>query len=364
MLDKDKLKNEILTIEDVYSLVSYLGGNPRPILDNNSFISQTICHNGPNKGSYKLYYYQNTHGFYCYSDCGYLDIYQLVQKVKKVETGEEWGLGKAVFFVASFFNLTTEIEDFSEEWKSLQDWKILSKYEANKQEKKSKNIVELKKYDDNFLKFYPLPHIRPWEKEGITYDSMVHHNIKYNPVSGGIIIPHYDIDNNLVGVRERTLVTENEIYGKYRPAVINGKMYNHPLGFTLYNINNSKDNIKYAKKVIIFESEKSTLKYESYFGKECDISVAVCGSSLTFYQFKELYDLGIDELIIAFDREGEKDNKTNYVKKFYEFDKKYSPYTKVSFIFDKDGEYLDYKDSPVDKGKDIFIELFNQRIFI
>jgi hypothetical protein len=30
-------------------------------------------------------------------------------------------------------------------------------------------------------------------------------------------------------------------------------MYNHPLGFNLYNINNSKDNIKNTKKVIIFE---------------------------------------------------------------------------------------------------------------
>ena len=364
MLDKDKLKNEILTIEDVYSLVSYLGGNPRPIQDNNMFISQTICHNGSNNGSYKLYYYQNTHGFFCYSDCGYLDIYQLIQKVKKIDTGEEWSLIKAVSFVAAFFNLTAEIEDFSDSQEKLQDWKILSKYEANKQEKKSKNIVELKKYDDSFLKFYPLPHILPWEREGITYDTMLHHNIKYNPLSGGIIIPHYDINNTLVGVRERTLVAENEIYGKYKPAIINGKMYNHPLGFTLYNINNSKENIKSVKKVIIFESEKSALKYESFFGRENDISVAVCGSSLTFYQFKELYDLGIDELIIAFDREGEKDDKTKYVKKFYDFNNKYSPYTKVSFIFDKTGEYLDFKDSPIDKGKETFIELFNRRIFI
>ena len=49
------------------------------------------------------------------------------------------------------------------------------------------------------------------------------------------IIPHYDINNNLIGIRERTLIKENEVYGKYRPAYLNGKLYNHPLSFSLYN---------------------------------------------------------------------------------------------------------------------------------
>ena len=71
-----------------------------------------------------------------------------------------------------------------------------------------------------------------------------------------IKIDHYDKDNNLIGIRERTLIKENEVYGKYRPAYINKQMYNHPLGFALYNLNNSKDNIKKMKKVIIFERRK------------------------------------------------------------------------------------------------------------
>ena len=32
-------------------------------------------------------------------------------------------------------------------------------------------------------------------------------------------------------------------------------MYNHPLGFNLYNLNNSKEAIKAIKKVIVFEGE-------------------------------------------------------------------------------------------------------------
>ena len=133
--------------------------------------------------------------------------------------------------------------------------------------------------------------------------SITNHNICYNPSSQAIVIPHYDENGFLIGIRERTLIKENEIYGKYRPTYLNKQMYNHPLGFSLYNLNNSKNNIKILKKAIVFEGEKSPLLYESYFGRENDISVACCGSNLSSYQLKLLLDLGIEEVIIAFDKQ-------------------------------------------------------------
>ena len=164
------------------------------------------------------------------------------------------------------------------------------------------------------------------------------HNICYNPSSQAIVIPHYNINNELVGIRERTLIKENEIYGKYRPMYLNRQMYNHSLGFNLYNINNSKDNIKATKKVIVFEGEKSPLLFASYFGQENDITVAVCGSSLSSFQVKMLLDLGVEEIIIAFDKQfqqlGDKEHK-GWVKKLKDINKKYSPYVKISYIFDK-----------------------------
>ena len=64
-------------------------------------------------------------------------------------------------------------------------------------------------------------------------------------------------------------------------------MYNHPLGFNLYNINKSKDNIKNLGIAIVGEGEKF-LTYASYFGMENDITVACCGSSLIWYQVELL----------------------------------------------------------------------------
>ena len=140
-------------------------------------------------------------------------------------------------------------------------------------------------------------------------------------------------------------------------------MYNHPLGFSLYNLNNSKNNIKILKKAIVFEGEKSPLLYESYFGRENDISVACCGSNLSSYQLKLLLDLGIEEVIIAFDKQfktkGDLEFK-RWKKKLADIDKKYREYVKISFMFDKN-DILRYKSSPIDEGKDKFIKLYEER---
>ncbi len=106
----------------------------------------------------------------------------------------------------------------------------------------------------------PKPKIPMWINEGITQEAMDNSNISFDPVSWGIVIPHYNIDGKLIGIRERTLIKEEEENGKYKPAILNYKMYNHPLGFNLYNLNNSKDNIRKINKVIIFERRKKLFK--------------------------------------------------------------------------------------------------------
>ena len=42
---------------------------------------------------------------------------------------------------------------------------------------------------------------------------------------------------------------------------------------------------------------------------------------------------------------------------------KYKPYVQISFLFDKN-DLLDYKDSPIDKTKEIFLQLLQERIEI
>lgn len=356
----ENIKNN-LSIDQVKDLLYSLGGNP--IVKDDMIMSQTICHGGH---SHKLYYYNNTKLFRCYTNCGdAFDIFDLIIKVKQVD-GIEIALPQAVNFIINFYGLAVQAENFFETKDELQDWKILNKYEQNSSQEKQEKIVELKFYDKKILKYLPRPKILPWLKEGITQEAMDKCGICYDPIAQGIVIPHYNIDGELVGIRERTLIKENEQNGKYKPAILNYQMYNHPLGFNLYNLNNSKDNIKQMKKVFIFEGEKSCLLYQSLFGVENDLSVAVCGSSLINYQVQLLLSLGVEEIIIAFDKQFQEigdDEWKAWTKKLKDLNKKYSSLVQISFMFDKKN-LLGYKDSPIDCGPEIFMQLFNERVIL
>ena len=74
--DKDKIK-ESLTIEQVFDFCAEMGGEPRMEAGGDIFVMRTICHNHPGEGSHKCYYYNNTHLFRCYTNCGSMDIFQL-----------------------------------------------------------------------------------------------------------------------------------------------------------------------------------------------------------------------------------------------------------------------------------------------
>lgn len=378
--DKDKLKNS-LTVEQVEGLLYDLGGDPQNKGD--FIVSRTICHNPPGEGSYKLYYFDNTKLFKCFTQCAEnsFDIYQLVLKVKNLaqekikynyqgkEIIRSWELPDAIRYIATYFGFSQETFNFEEFKNSLVDYEYFNKNEEMLASTAVKErTVDLKIYNGDFLKNLPRPRIVSWESEGISPQVMLNRGICYDPVHKGIVIPHRDIDGNLIGIRERTLVKEQEDFGKYRPMVFSGKMYNHPLGFALYNLNYSKNAIKLLKKAIVFESEKSTLKYASLFGEENDISVACCGSSISSYQIELLVDLGVTEIIIAFDRQYKERNKDDkefirWAKKLKEINKKIISQVSVSFMFDKEN-LLDYKDSPIDKDKATFLYLYNNRIYV
>lgn len=372
----EELKNN-LTIDQIYEFLLEMGGEPH--INDNVIVSRTICHNPPGQGSFKLYYYDNTKLFKCYTQCpeGSFDIFQLVLKIKNIaqsqieyysaegiKTFRNWELPDAISYICNFYGIETENEDFSERQLRLQDWEIFNKWEAKRHKRESKQIVSLNVFDDSFLKNLPRPVIAPWVREGISKDILNIHDICYDPITNGIVIPHRNINNQLIGIRERTLIKANETYGKYLPAIINGKMYNHPLSFNLYNINISKNNIRNIKKAIVFEGEKSCLLYGSYFGIENDISVATCGSNLINFQVELLLSLGVQEIIIAFDRQYKMINDSEWKKwtdKLYRIYNKYSSIVQVSFLFDTEN-YLDYKQSPIDNGKETFLYLLENRI--
>ena len=365
--DKDEIK-EKLSIEMVFEMVQEFGGDP--YMTEFGFISTTICHNAPGEGSRKLYYYENTKLFRCYTGCdSYFDIFELLSKIKLLsQPDSNWTLYDSVKWVAARYGWGPTVIEAESDVPNLADWKILEKYEKIESlQIAAPKMVILPEYDAAILNNLTYPIIADWENEGITREVIQHNLIGYYPVNDQITIPHFDINGRFIGLRGRTLIdADAELYGKYRPLVVGRQMYNHPLGLNLYNLNNSQENIKKVKKVIVFEGEKSCLLYQSYFGISSDISVACCGSSISSIQLMELVNLGVEEIIVAFDRQFKEQNDEEFkhlVRNFKAFHKKYHQYAQISFIFDKN-DLLPYKASPIDCGPDVFMTLFKERVML
>ena len=365
--NKDEIK-ESLTLDNIFDILNTFGGNPE--YTNFGILSNTICHNPAGEGSRKLYFYENSMLFRCYTECdSYFDIYELVRKVAEIQWHEEYDLNDAVRWIANYFHINGVYVE--EEEDKLEDWYLLSQYERIDNihlNLKQQAEVVLKTYDPSVINHMDYKvRIQPWLKEGISQEAINNCQIGYYPGGNQISIPHFDAHGRFIGLRGRTVVKDDaEQYGKYRPIKINNIIYRHPLGMNLYNYNNSQNNIKTMKKAIIFEGEKSCLLYQTYFGIENDISVACCGSSVSSYQMDLLLKLGVTEIIIAFDRQFEQignDEFHRLTKKLIKMNDKYKTVVTLSFIFDKH-LYTEYKDSPIDKGKDIFLQLFKERIFL
>ena len=366
VFDKSEIR-ESLSLDDIFNLLTEWGGDPE--ITSFGIVSTTICHNKPGEGSRKLYYYENSDLFHCYTggcDNTSFDIFELLIKITSIQKNIEYDLNDAVQWIARRFGIAGKYEVNDEFEEGLEDWKYLENYSRIQDIDITTQKVILKEYDMDILtRFNYSIKLAPWLNEGISQNILNSSIIGFYPGGDQITIPHFDIKNRFIGLRGRTICQEEgERYGKYRPLKINKILYNHPLGMNLYNLNNSKNGIAKIEKAIVFEGEKSALLYRSYFDPENDISVACCGSSVTNYQIDLLIECGAKEIIIAFDRQFEKlgdDNFKKLTKKLMSIHNKYKNYVNISFIFDKN-MITGYKDSPIDCGKETFLKLFKERI--
>ena len=354
---------EKISLDQIFDLLQEWGGEPA--YTDFGIISQTICHNPPGEGSRKLYYYRNTDLFQCYTSCGTtFDIFELLIKIARIQWHKEYDLNEAVRYIAIRFGLAGYAELTDQE--SLDDWQFFENYDHIESLELKDYYVELKEYNKTILENlnYNI-RIKPWEDEGIDREIINAAHIGFFPPTAQITIPHYDINGRFIGLRGRTLVKEDaEKYGKYRPMTICGKQYSHPLSMNLYNLNNAKEQIQQAKIAICFEGEKSVLRYQTFFGRENDISVACCGSNISVYQVQFLLDCGAQEIVIAFDRQWEEKNNAEYkhwIKNLEKLNERFKNYVNISIIYDRN-MLTEYKASPIDYDKKIFLQLFKERV--
>lgn len=348
MIDLQELRNS-LTSEDIIDIISKLGGDE--YVDKDDYIIfKTICHHKhAENGSMKLYYYKNSKTFHCYTQCSCnFTIYELFKKRYELLNKDYNFYYDIVLPLAKGRNISnSDITSFFIEYKSDFD-----KYNKN-------NIkVEIPILPTNLLNIYSPCAAPEWINDGISVETMRRHNILYSIDENKIIIPHYNINGDLIGIRGRALNKEDVEKGKYRPVQIEDKILSHPLGYNLYGLDKNKENIKRFKIAIVAEAEKSVLQYETMYDKNSNIVVAACGSNFSTYQFNLLYKLGIEKIILAFDKEGENWKEVQkYYNKLKRICNNYKNKVQMGFIWDKQN-LLNLKDSPFDKGKEVFERLY------
>lgn len=347
MIDYREIINNLIP-EKVKELLMQLGAETI-IEKDNCFITNTICHNEEG-GSLKLYFYYDTHIFYCYSNCESMSIFKFLKNY--YETRQiEYDWYNDILQVILSCSLQKSVVGFNTSYKSKRE-----EYYQKKDRK------ELPKYSngilDVFIKAYPVE----WLNDGINKQAMDKFNIKYSISQNKIIIPHYDVNDNLIGIRGRALNEwEIENLGKYMPVQIEQKWYSHPLSLNLYGLNVNKENIKKTGVCYLFEAEKSVMQVESFNMINC--SAAVCGSQLNKFQIDLLIrTCHPREIVLCFDKE-ELKGEDKYFNKLWNICQKYKNYCNFSFVYDREG-LLDLKDSPSDKGEEVFKKLLEKRITI
>ena len=313
-------------------------------------IFPTICHNeDSSEASMKLYFYKNNKVFVCYTSCGGMSIFKFLKHYYE-ERQIEYDWHQDIYEVVCNCSDFKRKEGFERTpYKSLRERYKVARKEVQLPEY-SKNVL------DCFVKHYP----PEWLNDGISEKAMDVFDISYSISQNKIIIPHYDTKNRLVGIRGRALNEwEIENIGKYAPIRVENVWYKHPLSMNLYGLNVTKKNIWSYRVCFLFESEKSVMQMESFEAPNC--SVAVCGSNFNKYQLNILMrECCPTEIILCFDKE-ELPGEDRYFNKLWNICQKYKNYCNFSFIYDREG-LLDLKDSPTDKGEEIFLKLLDRRV--
>ncbi len=316
----------------------------------NALIMPTVCHNAEaESASWKLYYYKNTHCFYCFTEDGAMSIFKFLQHFYEARgVIYDWyqDIYKVVIDCSSSrkINQKKHYTSVKEDYLQKKDRKELVSYPSG--------VLEV------FVHYYPIE----WLNDNISKESMDKYGILYSITQNKIIIPHFDINNRLVGIRGRALNEwDIENFGKYMPVQIEGKWYSHPLSLNLYGLNKNKENIKKYRRVYVFEAEKSVLQLEDFSAPNC--SVAVCGSNFNKIQMDLLMRYCAPyEVILCFDRE-ELEGEDKYFLKLWNICKKYNKYCNMSFVYDRRG-LSKMKDSPSDNGEEIFKKLIQERVMV
>lgn len=279
---------------------------------------------------------EETHSFYDFSSGIGGNVFTFVRKFHNISNEE------AVAVLARYLGVEGEAGALRER---LSATAVARKYK--RAEEKPKKEVIIKEYPETYMADRykkDWEKLSVWEEEGISRDSMDRFEVFYDGFSERIVYPIRNDMGTIVNIGGRTLdpLWKEKKLRKYTYFSSWGALN------VIYGLYENLEHIMRQKEIILFEGCKSVLMADTYGIKNTG---AILTSHLNPNQMRLLARLGV-HVVFALDEDVDitKDHNIGKLRRF----------ANVSYLWDKDG-LLQPKDSPIDQGYDVFINLYERR---
>ena len=312
------------------------------------------------KGSPKLYFYKDTSIYVGMTAGRSYDIISLVQ-TRLALLKQPCSFLDACQFILDTTNINPDSISHVKKEGHVYDWSNLERFIRVR-----KYGNQLSEYNRNIIDTLPPLYPQAWIDEGISEETMDKYQIRYYERCNQTVIPCFDDEARLVGVRVRNWDKDRVEQAKYMPLVtLDGQCYKFNTNQVFYGINYNKPEIERTGKVIIVESEKAVMKLDTYMGRH-NIALGMYGSNLGIQRRNQLLKMGVNTVSYVVDNDfiGQDDAFfEQWREKIQHFIKLWDGFCRVEIVWDNLG-LLGPKENATDRTKEVWEQLWENREII
>ena len=312
------------------------------------------------KGSPKLYFYKDTSIYVGMTAGRSYDIISLTQ-TRLALLKQPCSFLDACQFILDTTNINPDSISRIKKDGHVYDWSNLERFIRVR-----KYGNQLSEYNRNIIDTLPPLYPQAWIDEGISEETMDKYQIRYYERCNQTVIPCFDDEARLVGVRVRNWDKDRVEQAKYMPLVtLDGQCYKFNTNQVFYGINYNKPEIERTGKVIIVESEKAVMKLDTYMGRH-NIALGMYGSNLGIQRRNQLLKMGVNTVSYVVDNDfiGQDDEFfEQWREKIQHFIKLWDGFCRVEIVWDNLG-LLGPKENATDRTKEIWEQLWENREII
>lgn len=312
------------------------------------------------KGSPKLYFYKDTSIYVGMTAGRSYDIISLVQ-TRLALLKQPCSFLDACQFILDTTNINPDSISRVKKEGHVYDWSNLERFIRVR-----KYGNQLSEYNRNIIDTLPPLYPQAWIDEGISEETMDKYQIRYYERCNQTVIPCFDDEARLVGVRVRNWDKDRVEQAKYMPLVtLDGQCYKFNTNQVFYGINYNKPEIERTGKVIIVESEKAVMKLDTYMGRH-NIALGMYGSNLGIQRRNQLLKMGVNTVSYVVDNDfiGQDDAFfEQWREKIQHFIKLWDGFCRVEIVWDNLG-LLGPKENATDRTKEVWEQLWENREII